>query len=268
MIKWIRLGFSCGPLVLRANCKMKKFIKHKDKYSIEERTKAVRDYCKSISHGGFRTRFIVEGEENIPADTQAVYVGNHRSVLDPILFYALTDFPCTVVAKKEVEKMPIFGNVIKAIDGFFLDRGNLRAELQTFREINKELKENSNLSLLIYPEGTRSKAPDFNLLDFHAGTFKIATKLGLPICPFVMYHTDRILNQQFHYHRYPVQVAFLKPLTKEEYENMTGDEISSLLHSKIEAEIEKMKAKEEELIMQYNSYSKKKAQRVMRYKNR
>ncbi len=265
MIKWIRLGLSSGGLVLHANSVLKRYKKHPEKYSLKDRCDVVHKYSKKLCAGGFRIRFVVKGEENILKE-QSLYVGNHCSVIDPILFYAISDMPLTVVAKKEVEKMPVFGNVVQCVDGFFLDRGNLRSELKTFISIHKELEENKDLSLLIYPEGTRSKKPDFSLLPFHAGTFKIATKLSLPIVPVCMYLTDRVLNQNFHYHVYPIQVTVLKPLCKEEYENMTGEEIATLLHDRMQEEINKMKENEKELIRTMNRYSDKKTEKVIAYR--
>ncbi len=265
MIKWIRLGLSCGVSVLHANHVLKRYKKHSNKYTLKDRCDVVHKYSKKLCDGGFRVRFVIKGEENLLKE-QSLYIGNHCSVIDPILFYAISDMPLTVVAKKEVEKMPVFGSVVKCVDGFFLDRGNLRSELKTFISINKELEENKDLSLLIYPEGTRSKEPDFSLLPFHAGTFKIATKLSLPIVPVCMYLTDRILNQSFHYHVYPVQVSILKPLYKEEYENMTGEEIATLLHDRMEQELLSMKEKEEDLIKSMNRYSDKKTKKVIAYK--
>ncbi len=264
MIKWLRLGLFSGPLVLHANHILKKMKKHPEKYSLKERSGVIHRYAKKLSKGGFRIRFVIEGKENLLSE-QALYVGNHRSVIDPILFYAISDMPLTVVAKKEVEKMPVFGNVVQCVDGFFLDRENLRAELKTFLAIHKKLEDEPDLSLIIYPEGTRSKAPDFPLLPFHAGTFKLATKKGLPIVPVCMVHTDRVLNQKMHYHCYPIQVCILPPIREEEYSSLTGEQIAILVHDRMEKEIERMKEREESLIMEMNRYSKKKAEKVMSY---
>lgn len=265
MIKWLRLGAFSGPMVLHATSILKKEKKHSDRYSLKDRSDVIHHYSKKLSQGGFRVRFLLQGEENLQKG-QALYIGNHCSLIDPILFYAISDMPLTVVAKKEVKDIPLFGKVVESVDGFFLDRKDLRSELKTFMAINKKLEEEKDLSLLIYPEGTRSKAPDFPLLPFHAGTFKLATKREIPIVPVCMYQTDRVLNQKFHYHVYPIQVSILKPLTKEEYEKMTGDEIASLLHERMEEELKKMRDREEKLIQEYNHYSAKKTKRVIAYK--
>lgn len=265
MIKWMRLGLFSGPLVLHANHILKKRKKHPEKYSLEDRSAVVHRYARKLSAGGFRISFVIEGEENLLKE-QALYVGNHRSVIDPILFYAVSDMPLTVVAKKEVESMPVFGSVVKCVDGFFLDRENLRSELKTFLSIQRKFEECPDLSLIIYPEGTRSKAPDFPLLPFHAGTFKLATKKGLPIVPVCMVHTDRVLNQKMHYRCYPIQVSILPPIREEEYSSMTGEQIATLVHDRMEKEIKRLEAREESLIMEKNGYSRKKAQKVMKYR--
>lgn len=264
MIKWARLVASSSVTVLHAHCTLKRYKKHSDKHPLNERIKKLHHYCKKLCDGGLRVRFIIKGEENIP-EGQTLFIGNHCSLIDPVLFYALIDKPSTVVAKKEIRKMPFIGDIVKSVDGFFLDRGNPRKELKTFIDINKKLEANKDLSILIYPEGTRSKAPDFPLLPFHAGTFKVATRRGLPIVPICLCHSDRILNQRFHYHVYPIQVSILKPVTKEEYENMTGEELSSMLHQRMEEDIASMRENDAKLIQQWNHYSDKKMEKVFSY---
>ena len=264
MIKWARLVASSGVTVLHAHCTLKRYKKHSDKHPLNERIKKLHHYCKKLCDGGLRVRFIIKGEENIP-EGQTLFIGNHCSLIDPVLFYALIDKPSTVVAKKEIRKMPFIGDIVKSVDGFFLDRENPRKELKTFIDINKKLEANKDHTILIYPEGTRSKSPDFPLLPFHAGTFKVATRRGLPIVPICLCHSDRILNQRFHYHVYPSQFSIPKPVTKEEYENMTGVELSSMLHQRMEEEIASMRENDAKLIQQWNHYSDKKMEKVFSY---
>lgn len=265
MRKWIRIGLQGGVDALIGNSWCKKFNKHKGKYSLVDRISTTRKYCRKVSDKAFRVRFIIKGEENIQKG-QTMYVGNHTSVIDPLLFFSITDFPVTFLAKKEIEKMPIFKNVIPAVDGFFLDRQNLRAELKTFRKIDEFLTSNPECSMLVYPEGTRSKEYPFPMLEFHPGAFKIATRRDIPIVPVVMYLTDRILNQQFHYKVYPIQVAFLKPLLPEEYANMKPEEISETIKKAMEEEEDRMRERERSLILQFNGYSEKKTDKVIKYK--
>ena len=267
MIKWIRLISSCGWTFLRVNNHSIKVNRHKEKYPFLDRLNYARKGCQKLMKGGFRTKFIIKGEENITKG-QKLYIGNHTSILDPLLFLGLNNDQVTFVAKKELVKVPFFNNITESVDCAFIDREDLRSEIKVFRKIDNMLEENKDLSILVYPEGTRSKEIDHPLLEFHPGTFKIATRRDIPIIPVVMHLTDRILNQQFHFKVYPIQVTYLKPLMPEEYNTMTNQQIASTLHERMNEELERMKANEKSLIMQFNHYSEKKAAKVMAYKEK
>ena len=87
----------------------------------------------------------------------------------------------------------------------------------------------------------------------------------MPIVPICLCNSDRILNQRFHYHVYPIQVSILKPVTKEEYENMSGDDLAAMIHRDMEDEIASMREKEEKLIQEMNRYSDKKMKKIFSY---
>ena len=103
MRKWIRLICSCGGTVIAVNHKAKKMLKHKEDYPLIDRINYLKKNCQKVCDGGFRVRFVVSGEENIPQG-QKLYIGNHTSLIDPVLFLAVSKDPVTFVAKKEIEK--------------------------------------------------------------------------------------------------------------------------------------------------------------------
>lgn len=262
MRKWIRLICSCGGTVIAVNHKAKKMLKHKEDYPLIDRINYLKKNCQKVCDGGFRVRFVVSGEENIPQG-QKLYIGNHTSLIDPVLFLAVNKDPVTFVAKKEIEKYPFVGKIVTSIDPAYLDRGNLRKEIKTYKMIDQQLDDNPELSYLIYPEGTRTKAPDFPLLDFHPGAFKIATKRGMPIVPVAVFLTNRILHQKFHFKVYPIQVRYLTPIYEEEYSKMTASELSEKCRSLLKEATDELRAKEPSLIQSFNNYSDKKMAKVM-----
>ena len=51
---------------------------------------------------------------------------------------------------------------------------------------------------MIFPEGTRSKnESELELLPFHEGSFKIATKSGCPIVPVCISNSSSLFEDQF-----------------------------------------------------------------------
>lgn len=137
------------------------------------------------------TKVTVIGEENVPKDQAVLYIGNHRSYFDVVVTYARCPRPTGYIAKKEMGKVPLLSNWMKNLHCLFLDRKDIKQGLKTILEAIEMVK--SGISICIFPEGTRSKGPDeLELLPFHEGSFKIATKSGCPIVPMAITRTADI----------------------------------------------------------------------------
>ena len=75
----------------------------------------------------------------------------------------------------------------------FLDRRDIKQGLKTILAAIEKIK--SGISICIFPEGTRNKNPDeTELLPFHEGSFKIATKSGCAIIPMSINNTAEIFE--------------------------------------------------------------------------
>ncbi len=128
---------------------------------------------------GFKVE--VSGKENIP-DGPVLYVGNHQGLFDMVI--ALESFGRLIpfLAKIEASKIPLIGSWMKILDCIFIDRSNIRASLESINKCEALLK--SGESLIIFPEGTRSRKHEMN--EFKPGAFRCALKAGVPIVPFVI----------------------------------------------------------------------------------
>ncbi|MCD7882260.1 MAG: 1-acyl-sn-glycerol-3-phosphate acyltransferase [Lachnospiraceae bacterium] len=135
----------------------------------------------------------VIGEENVPKDTPVLYIGNHRSYFDIIITYARCPRPTSYVAKKEMQKIPLLSRWMKFLHCQFLDRKDIRAGMKTILECIDLVK--SGISIAIFPEGTRSRGKsELDLLPFHEGSFKVATKTGCPIIPMAISGSSAIFE--------------------------------------------------------------------------
>ena len=137
------------------------------------------------------TKVIVLGMENIPTDTAVLYVGNHRSFFDIVIPYTLFTRPTGFVAKQEMTKVPLLSIWMMFVNCLFLDRKNIKKGMKTILNAIENVK--SGISMVIFPEGTRNKTAD-SFLPFHAGSFKIAEKGGVPIIPMTMVNTADIFE--------------------------------------------------------------------------
>ena len=76
----------------------------------------------------------VEGLENIPKDTACVFVGNHRSYYDIPLLLASLDKPHGILAKEELEKIPLLNRWMKLLGCVFVQRDDLRASVRALND--------------------------------------------------------------------------------------------------------------------------------------
>ncbi len=266
MRKYLRMGLQAGPYILTHMGKIRKHAKHPEKYPIEERFKEAQKFLSNVDKKGLHSQLIIKGQENLPPkDQQVIFYGNHAALTDAVIFPQVTDRPMAFLAKDDVKNMPFVGTVATSIDSLYMDRDDLRSEIKLMMQLADLLKKEPQLSYVIFPEGTRSDPPDFNLLPFHAGSFKVAMRGNYPICPFCFYLTDRILSKHYHYKKYPVQVTFLKPLYPEDYENLSTQQVADIVRNEIQEELDRMRANDRELVKTLNGYSDKKTDKVLHY---
>lgn len=167
----------------------------------------------------------VEGLENIPKDRAALFVSNHQSNFDIPLLMSIIDVPKGFIAKKELESLPLLSKWMKYIQCVFMDRDNLRQSAESIVKGINILK--SGYSMVIFPEGTRSKGGDH--ADFKAGSFKLATKSKALIVPVTIDGTYKVLeNNNNKIKASNLKVIIHKPidpttLSKDELNNLHED---------------------------------------------
>lgn len=155
--------------------------------------------------------------ENVPNEaTLTVY--NHQSLLDAFVLIGHMPNTQSMVAKKELEKAPLLSSWMKAGKCIFIDRTSARAGMACIKR-GAELLANG-INVTIAPEGTRNNGGE--LLEFKAGAFKMATRVGAPILPVVIDGTSAMFEANGkHLRPGKVTVTILPPvstkgLTREE----------------------------------------------------
>lgn len=188
------------------------------------------------------TKVTVIGEENVPADTPVLYIGNHRSYFDILLTYVRCPRRTGYVAKKEMTKYPLLSNWMRYLHCLFLDREDIKQGLKTILTAIDKMK--SGISICIFPEGTRNKSDDeTELLPFHEGSFKIATKSGCPIVPIAMNNTAEIFEAHFpRVKPCHVVIEYCKPIYVKELSREDRKALGAYTQNIIRKTIEKNKA--------------------------
>ena len=182
-----------------------------------------------------RIRIHVSGMEKIPKDTKVLFVSNHRSNFDPLItLHALKKWKIAFVSKPENFKVPFFGRIIRKCCFLPIDRENPRKAIVTINKAAKLLKE-QEVSVGIYPEGTRSKT--CQLLPFHNGVFKIAQKAEAPIVVLCITGTQKI-SQKTPFQHTDVHLDVLEVFpaqgVKETKTEMIGTAVRHLIATNIE----------------------------------
>jgi 1-acyl-sn-glycerol-3-phosphate acyltransferase len=237
MLKYLRLGIVGGIPLVFATPWMLRYAKKPHKKSISVRYAHVQKFIAFICRD-MKCRFIVTGLENVPTDTNVLYVSNHQSNVDPLSMVALSPRPLTFLTKKEAEKFPWVGTIIKDIDGIFMNRKNFRDEVRAISKTADILKNVPEESFVIYPEGTRSREIGHPMASFKAGALKPAYEANKPIVPVAIYGSFRCLDKKLVMRRYPVQVSYLKPIWPEEYQSIPTVDLAAMIEKEVRAELE------------------------------
>lgn len=127
----------------------------------------------------FRIRVVVSGLGNIDPARPYVFMSNHVSHVDSPALALVIPHPLHWVFKKELARIPVFGWVLLACGQIMVDRSDPERSRAILEEAFAGLSGNS--SVMIYPEGTRSR--DGALQPFKKGGFWMAVQAGLPIVP-------------------------------------------------------------------------------------
>ena len=169
----------------------------------------------------------VKGMENVPKDEAVLYIGNHRSYFDVVLTYARCPGLTSYMAKKEVARVPLLSTWMRFLHCLFLDRKDIKQGLKTILAAIDLIK--NGISVCIFPEGTRSTGPEqTELLPFHEGSFKVATKTDCLIVPMAITNTSRIFEDHIPFIRSTdVVIEYGKPfrpseLTQEQKKGIGG----------------------------------------------
>lgn len=176
----------------------------------------------------------VHGSENLPKEGAVVFISNHQGNFDIPILIGYVDTPKGFIAKVETRKIPLVRTWMENIHCIFIDRSTLRGSAGAIIEGINTLKE--GYSLIIFPEGTRSKHEQIG--EFKAASFKLATKPKVPIIPITISgsykifegNNDKVRPAEVNLYIHPAIQT--KDLSKEELEQLPS-KVSHIIQSKL-----------------------------------
>ena len=184
-----------------------------------------------------RVKIHASGLEKIPQDTRYVLVGNHYSNFDSLVeWHVLKDDKLAFISKKENFRIPFFGNIIRKCCFMAIDRENPQKALKTIYQAS-ELLQSYEVSVGVYPEGTRNKSHK-GLLPFHNAVFKIPQAAKAPIVIVGIAGTENI-HKNAPWKKTDVYMEVLRVLDAETVQTMKTNELGDITQTELLAFAEK-----------------------------
>ncbi|MGH9602522.1 MAG: lysophospholipid acyltransferase family protein [Terriglobales bacterium] len=148
--------------------------------------------CMWAARTGVRVAGIkvrVEGRERLQSGRNYIFMCNHVSNVDPPIVAPLIPPRTSVLVKREVFRIPVLSRAMRMGSLVPVDRRNREAAIASLSAAGEVLR--SGISMMIFPEGTRS--PDGRLLPFKKGSFYLAIETGVPVVPMTILGTYEIM---------------------------------------------------------------------------
>lgn len=174
-------------------------------------------YLAKIFPGGILLisgiRVKITGLENIDRKAVYVFASNHSSQIDITALQWGVPNRLSMIFKKELARIPFFGWQLYLGPYVVVDRKDPKAAMNSLIEA-KKVMDNKKISVLVFPEGTRSKTGEVQ--NFKRGAFYLASHSGYPIVPITINGTDKILPKgTFRLNSGTVYLHFDKPISTE-----------------------------------------------------
>lgn len=212
--------------------KLCRYARHPEQYPEEEMYRHIQYILKRAVRGG-NVDLKVTGQGNIPAQGGFMLYGNHQGMFDVLAVAATCDRPLGAVLKKELYDIPFLHQVALCTRSYPMDREDVRQSLKVIQAVTEEVK--NGRGYLLFPEGTRSKLGN-EMLEFHGGSFRCATKSHCTIVPMALIDCFKVLDQKGS-KPVSVQIHYLKPIPYEEYAQMKPAEVAALVKERIAEKI-------------------------------
>ncbi len=167
-------------------------------------------------------RFRISG--SMPADPRRPYlvVSNHESFVD-ILLISHLPWEMKWLSKAELFRIPVLGWLMRLAGDIPVDRGNPRAAAEAMVRCKAILRD-EKVSVIIFPEGTRSETDE--MLPFKDGAFRLAIDAGVPILPLAVSGAATALRK--HDWRFGHSIAEVRVLQPVETEGLARADIGAL----------------------------------------
>ena len=176
----------------------------------------------------------IKNRQKLDMKKNYVFVSNHQSQLDILVIYRLY-FPVRWISKAVVFKLPFIGwNMF--LNGDIKLKRRDKQSIQLMIERCEQLLE-QNVSIMVFPEGTRSKTGIVQ--PFKPGAFILAKKMKKPIVPLVINNSKNALPKYslIFRGRHKIELAVLDEIPYSRFEHMEIDDIAKMVQKIISSHV-------------------------------
>lgn len=167
-------------------------------------------------------RTSISGLDYLRPGQSYVIVCNHQSVYDILVLYGWFPLQFRWVMKQELRRMPFIGYACYKMGHIFVDRSNRAAAKASMEKAKKKIS--AGVSILFFPEGTRSKGDE--LLPFKKGAYKMAKDMQLPILPVSIKGANRVMPaNSLKILPGKIQLFIHEPITKQQVQDKSIEEM-------------------------------------------
>lgn len=209
--------------------------RHAEKYTDEQHYEMIQTIVHRANKGG-HVQVDSYGVENLPKEQGFMLYPNHQGLYDTLAIADAFPYPFSVVAKKEVENVPFIKQMLACMQGYCIDRDDIRQSMTVISQVAKDVQQKKK-NFIIFAEGTRSRQGN-KIGSFKGGSFKCATKAKCPIVPVALINSFLPFDSDST-EKVNVQVHYLPPITYEEYKEMKTTEIAARVEEEIRNTIKK-----------------------------
>lgn len=192
-----------------------------------------------LAIGGVRVR--ITGLDRLEPGRNYVFAGNHLSLMDTPVVLASIPLHFLFLVNAKYVRLPFLGTHLRRAGHLAVESDNARASLRVMTEAARLIRER-NLSVLLFPEGSRSRG---GLQEFKEGAAYIAIKAGAPVVPFAVKGTREVLPVgSMHVRGGPVEFLLGEPVPTDNWSLKDRQEFTQLLRRRVAELLEPSLARE------------------------
>ncbi len=172
----------------------------------------------------------IRGIENKPSDDVGYLVASkHYSAWETLHIFRLFE-DATIILKKELLSLPLFGWFLKKLDVIAIDRGNRAAATASLYEGARKMRD-AHRPIVIFPQGTRVPVGTTTAQKpYKGGIIKLYSELNMPILPVAINSGLYWPRNSFWKHSGTVVVQYLPVIPA----GLPADEVMKMLETQIE----------------------------------